>query len=86
MANVIKVYRYGLQGPTGATGPQGIQGATGATGATGPTGPTSVFAGASAPNGVQSATGPAIYLQTNSGLPPIIWSKTSAGTSNNEWL
>ncbi len=53
MANVIKVYRYGLQGPTGATGPQGIQGETGATGATGPTGPT----GPQGPTGATGATG-----------------------------
>ncbi len=57
----------------------------GPTGPQGPAGPTSVFAGASAPNGVQVATGPAIYLQTQPGLPPIMWFKTTAGTTNNEW-
>ena len=84
MANVIKVYRYGLQGPTGATGPQGIQGETGATGATGSAGPVCIFAGSGNPNGTQSATGPGIYLQTITS-PPTVWFKVTAGTSNNEW-
>lgn len=41
-----------------------------------------VFRGTGDPSGVQSATGAAIYLRTNG----EIWIKTTAGTSNSEWV
>jgi hypothetical protein len=44
--------------------------------------PQRVFANAGNPNGVVSATGPALCMDSTNGV--LYW-KTTAGTSNNEW-
>lgn len=36
------------------------------------------------PNGVVTATGPAICIDPTT-VPHTLWTKSSAGTSNNEW-
>jgi hypothetical protein len=46
-------------------------------------GTTQVFAGSGNPNGVQSATGVALYIDSATGT---IYQKTTAGTSNSQWV
>lgn len=46
----------------------------------------SITAGTGNPNGVVSATGVAIYIDKTDPANPEMYLKTSAGTSNNEWV
>jgi hypothetical protein len=47
---------------------------------------TNIYSGIGNPNGVQSATGPAFYFDRTDPLAPIIYTKPTAGVSNNEWI
>lgn len=38
------------------------------------------------PNGVVEATGPAIYLDRTDPAAPVMWVKSTTGTSDNEWV
>lgn len=46
----------------------------------------SLSAGTGDPNGVVTATGVAIYIDKTDPANPEMYLKTSAGTSNNEWV
>lgn len=46
----------------------------------------SLSTGTGDPNGVLTATGVAIYIDKTNPANPVMYLKTSAGTSNNEWV
>lgn len=45
-----------------------------------------ILSGIGNPNGVVTATGPAIYLDNTDPTAPVIYVKSTSGTSNNEWV
>lgn len=49
-------------------------------------GATETFAGLGSPVGVVTATGPATYYDRTNPAIPITWIKTTAGTSNSDWV
>ena len=47
---------------------------------------TGILNGIGNPNGVVTATGPAIYLDNTDPAAPVLYLKSTSGTSNNEWV
>jgi len=49
-------------------------------------GAVTILNGLGNPNGVVTATGPAIYLDNTDPTAPVLYLKSTSGTSNNEWV
>jgi hypothetical protein len=45
-----------------------------------------ILNGIGSPNGVVTATGPAIYLDNTDPTAPVLYLKSTSGTSDNQWV
>lgn len=51
-----------------------------------PGGAANILNGTGSPTGVVSATGPAVYYDNTTPTAPVMWIKSTSGTSSTDWV